>query len=86
MPRVNKINHFGVTFGSKPKFKFHIKYSYVIKKASSNLGFIKCTFKEFHNAHALKLLYFSLVRSRLEYANMIWHTNSITQNQDVSQI
>ncbi|KAF0761870.1 Uncharacterized protein FWK35_00019659 [Aphis craccivora] len=65
-------------------FKLHTNN--IIKKSSSKLGFIKRTCKDFHDAHALKLLYFSLVRSQLEYANLIWHTNSITQNKDLSQI
>jgi len=48
--------------------------------------FIKRTCKDFLNAHILKLLYFSLIRSQQEYANLIWHTDSIAQNQDLSQI
>ncbi|KAE9529167.1 hypothetical protein AGLY_011963 [Aphis glycines] len=82
--RVNEINDLGVTFDSKLNFKLHTNN--IIKKSSSKLGFIKRTCKDFHDAHALKLLYFSLVRSQLEYANLIWHTNSITQNKDLSQI
>lgn len=41
-----------------------------IKKASAKLGFIKRSYKDFHEAPALKLLYFSIVLFRLEYANL----------------
>lgn len=44
------------------------------------LGFIKRTCKDFHDAHSLKLLYFSIVRSRLDYANLMWYIDSVIKN------
>ena len=36
------------------------------------LGFLKRNSKEFKNLGALKTLYFSLVRSQVEYCNVVW--------------
>lgn len=53
--------------------------SNIIKKASTKLEFFKPTF---HNNHALKLLYLSLVCSQLKHTNQMWQTDSTISNTE----
>lgn len=59
----------------------------VVTKASSMLGFLKRLCWNFYSLDALKAVYFSLVRSHLEYASIIWcpyysvHSNRIESIQ-----
>ena len=53
------------------ELKFHKHTSAVVKKASRNLGIIKKSFL-FLDASTLSTLYKSLVRSHLEYGNVVW--------------
>jgi len=54
------------------------------------LGFIYRNTKEFKNINAMKLLFFSLVRSHLEFGSMIWslkydcYKNQIENSQNKS--
>jgi hypothetical protein len=52
------------------------------------LGFLKCICKGVIDESTLRTLYeyFSLVRSRIDFAALIWHTYNITQNQSVSSL
>lgn len=60
----------GITYNSNLTFNKH--YLNISKKSSSILGFISRTCKDFTNLFTLKTLYFSLVRSILEYNSVIW--------------
>jgi hypothetical protein len=55
----------GITFNSNLTFNKH--YLTISNKSSSILGFIIKTYKDFTNPFTFKALYFSLVRSILEY-------------------
>lgn len=44
----------------------------ISSSAMKSLGFVIRTCKMFHNIFALKVLYFSLVRSKLQYCSVIW--------------
>lgn len=70
LTRVDSIKDLGVTFDTKLDFSIHIDA--VISKAYRMLGFMKRCTKDFSNVQAIKTLYFSLVRSNLEYCCLIW--------------
>jgi len=42
--------------------------------------------KDFYDESALKILYFTLVRSNFDYASIIWRTNNIIQNHSLSTV
>ena len=77
--RVYLIIDLGVFFDTKMNFKQHINK--IKNKASSKLGFLKRQCSNFNNHFALKNIYFSIVRSQLEYAAFIWSPNSLILNQ-----
>lgn len=52
-------------------------------KATKILGPIVRIDRQFHNVSMLKLLYLTLVRSRLEYAAVVW--NPIYQNHTIME-
>ena len=53
------------------ELKFHKQVAAVVKNANSKLGLIKKSFARL-DEDTLPLLYTSLVRSKLEYGNLIW--------------
>ena len=57
--------------------KFHSHTSIVANKANQLLGLIMKSFTNL-NEHTLPLLYKSLVRPHLEYANIVWGPTFIT--------
>ena len=75
----------GVTFDSKLSFVYHV--SMVTAAAYKNLGFIIRNTKFFSDINSLKLLFNAFVRSKLEYASIVWspgydqHISSIEQVQ-----
>lgn len=71
LQRCEEIKDLGVTFDVKLDFVVHICNT--IKAASKNLGFIVRNCQTFTNETALKTLYYSLVRSKLEYAAVVWN-------------
>jgi len=42
--------------------------------------------KDFYDESALKILYFTIIRSNFDYASIIWRTNNIIQNHSLSTI
>lgn len=74
LSRTNIINDLGVNFDSKLSFKYHVHQ--LINKSLMKLGLIKCMCSDFNDASALNILYYSLVRSKFEYASFVWHTDS----------
>jgi hypothetical protein len=67
--KVNTIKDLGVVFDTRLKFDIHINEK--INKAYSILGLIKRNF-QFITEDAFVILYKSMVRSHLEYANSVW--------------
>lgn len=64
------IRDLGVLLDSKLSFAPHIEQ--ITSESLKMLGFIKrCTY-DFKNTHAIKVLYYSLVRSKLEYCSTVW--------------
>lgn len=71
LSKVDRVIDLGVVFDSKMTFKSHIDY--ILPKAYSILAFIKRNSKNFTDPYTRKLLYVSFVRSRLDYASMVWN-------------
>jgi ribonuclease P/MRP protein subunit RPP40 len=69
LQRIEFISDLGVIFDEKLKFDKHIYEK--INKAYSILGLIKRNFRHISQS-SFVLLYKSLVRPHLEYANAIW--------------
>ena len=68
--RTTNINDLGVVFDVKLRFHLHVEYK--VKAAFKMLGFVLRTCKDITNVDCIKILYFSFVRSILEYACMVW--------------
>lgn len=68
--QVSSFKDLGVTFDSHLSFDVHIDA--LAKKAFKTLGFVIRTSRSFRSIDAIKCLYFSLVRSQLEYGCPIW--------------
>lgn len=71
LQRPNTVKDLGVIFDKKLTFSHHIEA--ITLAAFKRLGFIIRNLKGFRNIHTLRLLYLSLVRSRLEYASLVWN-------------
>jgi len=81
--RTDSIKHLGVIFDSKLKFIKHIDDK--VNKAYQNLGIIKRNFIHL-TANCFILLYKSLVRSHLEYANSVWNTQYIGNHKKIEKV
>ena len=53
------------------KLKFHIQTAHIVNKGFSILGIIKKSFENL-DEHTVQILYKTLVRTILEYGNIIW--------------
>ena len=70
LQRVSTVNDLGILFDESLSFTDHIEA--ICKDSMKLLGFIIRSTKDFTNIHTLKLLFVSLVRSKLEYLTVIW--------------
>ena len=61
----------GVYLTDKLNFSVHVNKS--VTKAFKLLGFVKRNCKDFKNVNAIKSIYIALVRTSIEYANVIWN-------------
>lgn len=68
--RVNQIRDLGVIFDNKLSFESHI--TNITTKAYKMLGFISRSLNHFTQLSTYKLLYFTYVRSKLEYNSPVW--------------
>lgn len=71
LARSDSVKDLGIQFNSKLNFSEHINDISV--KAIRMLGFIVRNCKNFTNIRALKALYYSYVRSKLEYGSLVWY-------------
>jgi hypothetical protein len=69
--RISVIKDLGIYLTPTLSFDHHINIT--IGRALKVLGFIKRNTKSFSSSSCLRTLYFSLVRSILEYEAVIWH-------------
>jgi hypothetical protein len=70
LTRRESIRDLGVIFDSKLSFGEHIRT--IAGTAFRALGFVLHAGREFSDVATLKLLYITYVRSRLEYASLVW--------------
>jgi ribonuclease P/MRP protein subunit RPP40 len=70
LTRRESIRDLGVIFNSKLSFGEHIRT--IAGTAFRALGFVLRAGREFSDVVTLKLLYITYVRSRLEYASLVW--------------
>lgn len=70
----------GIFFDCELNFSEHINN--ISKSSSRLLGFIIRNCRHFTNEAALKTLYFSLLRSKMEYGSLIWYP--IYENQSLT--
>lgn len=70
LERVNSIRDLGILFDSKLHFDVHIKS--IVNKAYCMLGFVIRNIRLFRKPETYLLLYYTLVRSQLEYCTPIW--------------
>lgn len=74
--RVTETSDLGVIMDSKLSFLTHMEFAK--KKADNSLAFLKRECYKSLNVENAKLLYNTLVRSHLEYANVIWSPSAST--------
>lgn len=72
--RCTNIKDLGVIFDTKLSYTDHLNA--IVNAANKTLGFIVRNSTSFNNVTALKCIYFSLVRSKLEYCSLIWYPHS----------
>ena len=77
------VKDLGVTFDPKLNFNHHI-YE-ITHKSTKTLGILKGTFL-FLNKKTFLLLYKSLIRAHLEYANIIWYPKYKYQSISVERV
>lgn len=82
--RTDSIRDLGVTFDSQLSFNAHVES--IVSSANRSLGFIMRSCKEFTDLKCLKLLFFSFVRSQLEYASVVWSPFYSKYRQEVESI
>jgi hypothetical protein len=70
LPRVYETIDLGVTFVENITFNRHIDN--IIAKANSMFGFVKRWTGEFNDMSTILVLYFSYIRSQVEYAAIVW--------------
>lgn len=82
--RVKSFIDLGVTLDEKLAFNLH--YDAIIAKSFAMLGFIKRMCSNMHEPYAIKSLYNAFVRSRLEYASLIWQPHYRVHIQRIESI
>ena len=71
LERCVSIKDLGVIFDAKLTFADHIEY--IVSSALKSYGFIIRNCRNFYNIDSLIALFNTLVRSKLEYASIIWY-------------
>ena len=84
LKRVTKINDFGIIMDTKVDFNCHIET--LTNNCRRTLAFIMRRTKEFSDPYVTKALYCSLVRSKLEYASVVWNMIGITNSAKIESI
>lgn len=74
----------GVIFDSKMSMTDHI--TTMVNKAFRNLGFVLRVSRPFSDAECIRVLYFSYVRSILEYCSNVWNPNYITYIESIERL
>ena len=90
LQKIGTAKGLGIMFDSRLTFKDH--FDHIIDQTFKSLGFIIRTSRYFRSIETVVLLYVSLVRSKLEYASVVWsphynqHIEAIEKIQHKIQI
>ena len=84
MNRLSSIKDLGVVFDERFSFIPHIDQ--LVASATRTLGFILRNCKYFSNVSTFKLLFYSYVRSKLDYGSLIWSPIYNCHNQSVESV
>ena len=84
LKRVTKINDLGVIMDTKVDFNCHIET--LTNNCRRTLASMMRRAKEFSDPYVTKALYCSLVRSKLEYASVVWNMIGITNSAKIESI
>lgn len=84
LDRKSTVKDLGVVFDEKLSFVSHIDQ--MVTTASRTLGFIIRNCKHFSNVATFKLLYYSFVRSRLDYGSVVWSPIYDCHRQSVESV
>lgn len=84
LKRVYEFKDLGITYDYKLSFKKHIEN--VVKSANRALGFTIRQTSLFVKIDSIKLIYVTLVRSKLEYGSVIWNGEYQTILQELERI
>ena len=71
LENVTSFKDLGVLFDTQLSFDDHREL--VIKQSMQSFGFVRRSSQEFKNPALLKSLFYAYVRSKLEYASVIWY-------------
>lgn len=82
--KVNSVRDLGIIVDSKLIFSQHIEA--IVNKAYKNLGFILRVSRPFTDVDCVKVLYYSYVRSILEYCSLVWNPHYIVYTQSLESI
>jgi hypothetical protein len=80
----SSIKDLGVFFDSKLHFHNHVDY--VFSECIKILGLIRFITYSFSSLECLYVLYFTLVRPRLEYASVTWNSITSTDANNLERI
>lgn len=81
---VECVRDLGIMLDKGITFKHHI--AGMTQKAKRTLGFIVRNSRNFKNIQTLRVLYFSLVRSGLEFGSLVWNPHSVTTSESIEKI
>jgi hypothetical protein len=84
LKKCNEIRDLGVTLDHKMLLKTHIDN--IADQAFKQLGFILRVSQPFKNIITLKTLYFTYVRSCLEFASVIWNPQYVTYISRIERV
>jgi hypothetical protein len=68
------------------KLYFHCHVDFVYSQALKTLGLIRFITYNFSSVDSLVVLYFALIRSKLEYASVVWNKLTLTDSNKIENI
>ena len=83
LTHVEEYSDLGVLIDSKLSFKDHIHN--MVNKANRNLGLIRRNFNNI-DIDSFKVLYFTLVRSNLEYCHSVWNPHTVELTEELENV
>lgn len=82
--KFNSVRDLGVQVDSKLTFSEHTEI--IVSKAYKSLGFVLRVSRPFADIDCLKILYYSYVRSILEYCTTVWNPQYIIYTDSIESI